>query len=685
MSNEKILISGILAHPVGAELALSLSQQCGARHIVGLIEHLLSVEQSRRLEFLLQKLPKLKIYVSRYPLSDSKMQRLLEWFMPTIIYHFEPLSTISETEIPGIFARQTSLEQLSRICRAVARGIGLFARGPRVIYINPSRLSGSSGLDRIILSMRTTALQTFRLLFGIEAVQLNLPSIYGPFQEGAVLLGLNETTDEYLKSPQAALQPLIHISDAVVAIIVSSRVSYFNTTDVSPPILSAPATKRTTLAMLLQIFNDIHRRNKKAIANAGKIYPILSWYYHQTTPHSSNFSMLPNKQATIKALGLISKMLHKGKVTLVSQLERRQHNLFPCVSECARQSLSCRSSVWKSTISISKNSTRGCKYLLYTANFSESLLDLPEVMVSVNNASWPRDLFCQVAFVSSQSSLVNQVFGTKSNVTYENGKAVRNGWRLVAIDGNDKSLSEADYIMPKIAPSKLFSASVDKAAYLEPQQMTSLPPLQILCFLMAKRMDARSVPARMTSREGHKLTLPPVPEKHIMFVGHTFDFDDADLPFQSSSEYMVQLAKAVLHQKGKLGTHEGQWPTRQLLAYTKSIQWQQEQELSFEPVDTYLLVHNLRYKQSRRLRCHWYEEQLFWESQGGHSSRDLEDLSLSYVIHRWRRQQWLDTSPADESEDRWGERLLVETQRETNSSVNVYVKLHQRMKARRIY
>ncbi|KAG7369834.1 hypothetical protein IV203_027580 [Nitzschia inconspicua] len=692
MNNERILISGILSHPVASELALSLSRQCGVNHIAGLTEHLLTVDQSQRLEFLMRHLPKLKLQISEYPLTDFHMQQVMDRFDPTIIYHFEPLSFIPGIDQPEIFAMRSSLDQLSRICKALvrakhAKNFALQGRGPRMIYVNPLRLSRNSLSQSNIVSFHSVQLQTYWSEFGFDAVQLNLPTIYGPFQEGAALLGLNKTSDEFLKSEWATAQPLIHISDAINSIIASAQSTTCESSSMaSLPVLTAPKSDIITLGELRNVFKEMHRKPNKAMKHAGKLYPILSWYYRQTTPNTANFSMLPNKEATIKALRLVSKILNSDRLwpNVASQVERRQHNLFPCTSECARQSLSCRFSIWDAIIPISQRATSDCRYLLYTANFSDSIVELPELTVSVNNASWPQPAFCQLAFVSSKSPLVMNALSVDASAV--NGNFTSKGWRLIWINETENSLSEADYIMPKIAPSNLFSSQLSKAAYLEPQHMTSIPPLQILCFLMAKRLDASSIPAKLVHRKGHTVILPAVPERHIMLMGHTFDFF---LPEVSDPNYMSHLAKLVLSQKGQGIIDDLSVTTRQLQAYTKSLQWQKEKMIPFEPVDSYLLIHNLRYKQSRQLRCHWYEEQLFWSM--GRENRDLEDLSLAFVMHRWRRQFWLDTPSIPEIEERWGERMLVEEKElpsDPNSdelSFEAYAKLHSRMKARRVY
>jgi len=44
-----------------------------------------------------------------------------------------------------------------------------------------------------------------------------------------------------------------------------------------------------------------------------------------------------------------------------------------------------------------------------------------------------------------------------------------------------------------------------------------------------------------------------------------------------------------------------------------------------------LLAHDFRMEESRRLRCSWYDEYLYWGS-----NRNAEELSLAYVIGKMR-------------------------------------------------
>jgi hypothetical protein len=333
--------------------------------------------------------------------------------------------------------------------------------------------------------------------------------------------------------------------------------------------------------------------------------------------------------------------------------------------------------------------------MLYTANFSNALIELPQLQEAANNASWPRPSLCQIAFVSSLSPLVKDTIvnaksesttthksRVKDNVENWNGKILYNGWRLVYVDQDETSLSEADYMMPKITPGSFVGKNITKALYMEPQHLKTLPPLQVVWYLMSRQLDARAVPTREGYKKGQLVNLPPIPEKHITLFGHLLNVSAAHLDM-SKPTYMSKFAEFALRQKGR--NTQSVWQKQQIQAYSKSVKWQ-DQIGDFRPVDTFLVIHNLGYKRSLKIRCEWYDEQLFWGN-----NRDLEDLSISYVMYRWRLKEWLQwkvvmaDKESDEASQVWGEQMMDEPIADMSSSSQYFVKLYKPMKARKVY
>jgi hypothetical protein len=325
--------------------------------------------------------------------------------------------------------------------------------------------------------------------------------------------------------------------------------------------------------------------------------------------------------------------------------------------------------------------------------------DLPAIQEGPesSNGMWPRDLVCQVAFVSPKSKLVTTlVQEEKHNRPKDNlhtadlnGKLLHNNWLLIWSKRDDTdTMTEADYMMPKIVPGNFFGGNVTKAFYVEPTLVYSLPSLQIMWYLMAKQLDAKKQKGRTTrvtrsgTSVGELVELPVVPARHVALFTHSFG-----LPEPLSSEIsMDAVAKFVLAQKGQ-GSERSLWPRRQMQFYDNALERSRVQL-----VDTFILIHNLESDRSRRLRCEWYEEQLFWSNDQDGRNRDLEDLSLAFVLARWRTENRL--VPAVDDDDIWGERIvdlskgdkveIIETATESPPS-QYFVRLHKPMKARRQY
>ena len=211
--------------------------------------------------------------------------------------------------------------------------------------------------------------------------------------------------------------------------------------------------------------------------------------------------------------------------------------------------------------------------------------------------------------------------------------------------------------------------------------MDSLPPLQVIWFLLNKSLDAKSQKARTTrvmrsgTSIGKSVGLPPTPARHVALFAHNYGISHVDLEERQAGA----IARFVLEQKGQ--GPERDWPRRQLEFYDHALEM-----YPFRLVDTFLVIHNLQSNRSRRLRCEWYEEQLFWSHEDDRN-RDLEDLSLAFVLAKWRKQQRL--IPLD---DTWGERIVDPTKGDVvdpdpygPSPSQYFVKLHNPMKARKRY
>jgi hypothetical protein len=61
-----------------------------------------------------------------------------------------------------------------------------------------------------------------------------------------------------------------------------------------------------------------------------------------------------------------------------------------------------------------------------------------------------------------------------------------------------------------------------------------------------------------------------------------------------------------------------------------------------------LLIHDFTMEESRQLRCDWFDEYLFWGS-----NRNLEELSLAYVIGKRRIEGGIGPNLEDSDDTSW--------------------------------
>ncbi|MGK3753319.1 MAG: hypothetical protein ACI8RD_005626 [Bacillariaceae sp.] len=722
-ASDQILISRILSHPLAFELALVLAVECGVTHILGLSDHIPNAEESFRYEFLMQRIPNLKVHISETPLGKRTMEDLFEGFSPTYIFYFQSDSfLLSADDKLSAFTTHAMIDELQQICNTIVkirseRPASFLHVTSNVPYTNTKSAGVFSKLSPILLD-------TYRFQYQLRARQLNLPYIYGPFTGGASWLHSDEflhrtsmVTDKvqaYDSTSTSMAQPLISISKAIQSILVSGSLEHTQKQN-SIPILAAAKSQTTSLLQLSKKLLPIVQSSNK---NEGEtvdetLLPILSWNYKQTNPYEDpspvHDSTKENSRITRLALmntrhHILEKKMDPG----VSLLERRQHHLFPCISACASFVQCHQLSVWNSVLTITKEITNGCRYLLYTTNFSPTLEKLPLLKEAENKAAWPRESFCQLAFVSSNSPIVNNTINeavktddqsSDKSVNEWNGQVSNNGWKLIWVDEDERSLSEADYMMPKMIPESIVNDGVQKAFYLEPQHFDVLPSLQIIWYLMGRQLDAKAKPK--SNLPGESQGNEMIPSRHIDLFAHSYNVTSFNSD-PTKEDYMSNAAKFILEQKGKStqGYNSFQNNTRQFEVYAKSITWQKAQETGsgFQLVDTPLMIYSVNSVRSKRLRCEWYEEHLFWSNEN--DNRNLEEISLSYVLHRWRRQRRL--LPLSDEDTTWGELVMIgesgeaispldeeqDTYEEENISTSTsqhFVKLYNPLKARTAY
>jgi hypothetical protein len=642
--NARILISGLLTHPLGSELALVLVQKCEISHLVGISEHLLGNEDHQRLAFLLQNIPQLTFHYK--PPADSgpdsvEIVELFQQVQPTHVIHLEPTCFLKNEKItPDMIAVRNSINKLQRLCEAAIATTMQQQKRPRILYVTSSILTQNSYRQRAIQDLYPFVLKTYQNRYQMNILQLKLPFLYGPFDESA----------HFRKETK-----MIHIRDAVYLTIkcMTKRLAE-NTTQVLLPSYQASNT------------------HFKSIEKIRRDPNLRSWEYQLAHP----FVEKTKSDATL--LNHTNMLLEKDQYTIeVSLLQRQQYQLFPCLSECASHPSCRKKSAFTETQSLLQNATKSCRFVVYTVQSSSQVKELPLIKNFTEaspNVGVPLDQLCQVAIVSPDSILVAQELQFAKRSAYGddsfnstkprwNGNLIHNGWKLF---WPTSDMEPADAKLLKIAPGKFFGANVTKAMYLEIQQMEKLPSLPILYFLMARQLDSKEIKpkTKLVKQPGTSVeVLTQVPGKsarHMALFSHAHFYPDLEQPFHDVQD----IARFLLQQKGLpnslLWQHRLPLQVYQLLPKIKKLS------------DTFLVVHNLQSQTSRRLRCEWYKEHLLW---GG--NKELEDLALMYVLAKQRMGNRL----LPQKDELWGEEIVSES----NSTSRYFIKLHPPMKVRRRY
>ena len=709
----RVLIYGILQHPAGEEIAQVLYQKCNIHSISGIADHTLSGDILLRLESLMSTIPSFRLHRIQHLHTQASFQTVLRASNPTHIIYLETSTFASDTfreEFHYMYGIRSSLVSVEQLLRAMVLHSQASAVRPIVTYVstlnNDDRSKPTEATSKIQMQLSARIFPIYQAYYNVNVQHLILPELFGPFHETSSWLNEEffvKNSNSTISSNKVPImmhhdKPLLHVQRAVTSTISTALKRSVSVVDRPWIVRKEKSIPFSTLSKSLR-----QLQSSKNLSNLDKSYDslifLLAWYHirQNPTPKRTKKDVEALGRSTIDALNITRKHLLAQDTNGISLLQRLDNQLFPCTSECSGPLSACNNdSVWNSVGEISRNVTSSCRYVLYLSNFSkklESLSQLRENQEEGTETYWPKDTLCRVAFVSSESNLVKsairrttQVKDQASNNTNlpsipgMNGYLQHNGWTLVWTNEKESSLSEADLIFPKIAPRTLFGENVTRALYIEPQHFRSLPSLPIVWFLMNKQLDERAIPKKN------------LPSRITAFFIHSFSLPES---IQESNSF-DGTAKYILQQKGL--DSDRRWPRRQIEFY-EQVTAMSEKLFDFQFVDTALIIHDFRNERSRRLRCEWYREHLAWsEEKGPSSNRDLEDISLAYMLGKWRRDQRL----YPDIEDRMGERILDPSRGDSMVSIidgnalssksspkplpaEYFLRVHDPLKARKVY
>jgi hypothetical protein len=227
-----------------------------------------------------------------------------------------------------------------------------------------------------------------------------------------------------------------------------------------------------------------------------------------------------------------------------------------------------------------------------------------------------------------------------------NGRLLYKGWILVWPDlVTERFPSTSDRFILKLAPGRLFSASVKHAVFLD-RNFGISPKYEDIKFL-SSMMRTSATPARVVKRKIPprvvRYALSPLPERKALMLVSQLRFQDSressghQAPFADnlSLRQAIRFMRYEISQDDQQGNEHAD-TRRQRDFYDRVVAFMNrkamrsplERSYSLEMhhwARTRWIVHDLTSEAGRRLRCEWYREHSQWGT-------DLDQLSLAFVL-----------------------------------------------------
>jgi nucleoside-diphosphate-sugar epimerase len=658
-SKSRVIITNVLSS-VGMHLALELAQTCGVENILGIDAMLPNTRRHRmvqameRYALLKRRIPGfmrlLVPYTGIWPKVEAEQLRLSVTFRPTHIVHLESDYESQMKDDDAIMNplypahdKRLGMEQWLDFIRTTTTTNS--QQPPHFVYAGTT-----NNLDDEHL-LASTYQELYFQNQQVTMVSMELPRhIYGPWGEhhswaytraqDVVLFRKNVTS--YAGEELESTQVFCYVEDVVAAMITAMQL--VTTTTVT---LTSDTTK-VSLEEALSYLTAAPGTVKKPKSGNPKVHlnellqwspltrpvlgmqRLLSWHYtHVAHPYGTS------KQKK-----------------LPPYVVQNYHYQFPCLSECSNPG-NCRSSVFDGAVqTASKKATKGCKFVLYMANFSTAVHQLPPAVTPATN-----ETICQVAFISDASALMLSQRQNNNSTTKRKQQYLEyRGWSLLPI--SEARMTEAEYMLPKISPGLLFDRAVSKALYVEMKTSLLLPHDgdNLLGLVYSIDLAPRQAKEKRVVRPGTSIVtmewVPETPAKLVMMFGQEDSY--LNNPEETTTMSLSQKVEHLWNHRQQEPVEDGRAKAASsvLLPYQHQLQFYEHASHLVQHAEhrsmhhrrsspygnaiplwfwhSDFLVHDLRLEESRLLRCEWYDEYVFWQSRG------MEDLSLAYVLAKRR-------------------------------------------------
>jgi hypothetical protein len=198
---------------------------------------------------------------------------------------------------------------------------------------------------------------------------------------------------------------------------------------------------------------------------------VLAWHYDRAFPYGGRSSGSVQSNSTeeyIASQGIVACSPYDNECL-------RGTPVFPCASECSHEG-QCLPSIYDDVISYTKLLTAACDVVMYTVALEEDLSAIPSVQAQVSTTSKSHidgggNSFCNVAFVSDASPLVQRLEANRGPFSTRGGQVLMHGfWALVPVTVSTFAAESKDMLslLPKLSPGLFFTSTTRRAIYCDP-------------------------------------------------------------------------------------------------------------------------------------------------------------------------------------------------------------------------
>jgi nucleoside-diphosphate-sugar epimerase len=354
-------------------------------------------------------------------------------------------------------------------------------------------------------------------------------------------------------------------------------------------------------------------------------------------------------------------------------------SFLPCASECSTRQ-KCTPTAFDALIPMVNDLTEGCDIVLYTHNFGNDATDLV-LQSEYIEESHPQ--VCNFAFVRGNTKLVDTVIqkvpeSELGRLGFEmtpedenqpggilarkhdklNGRLLYRGWILIWTKDAPEELSTAEQFLLKLSPGKLFHQDVKSAVFID-QGFGVSPRADDILFLVHEmnRVPWHSRIVKRKTRPKAKFLLPAEPQRKAVIFLSEMKKQDSSEAERLSSEEKITTYEATRFMRYSNGEEPlGKEPPEIKLQreFYDRVRASINPDHARGPSDplhkfelnhwvrTRWVAHDMVHEESRQLRCEWYKEHVFWES-------DLDQLSFAYVMQKLELDRKLDHNEPDET------------------------------------